>query len=129
MIEVKSPWDSNLIDSVETHGSEEIEKIISNASKVAKAKGIDFPPKDIKVLKSFCEIVKENIDNLAELATSEGGKPITDSVIEIKRVLRVESYRGLKSDCGSVIPMNINGFINRIASKRTLRTGISNKCV
>ena len=54
MIEVKSPWDSNLIDSVETHGSEEIEKIISNASKVAKAKGIDFPPKDrIKVLKSF----------------------------------------------------------------------------
>ena len=28
MLEVKSPWDSNLIDSVETHGSKEIEKII-----------------------------------------------------------------------------------------------------
>ena len=111
MIEVKSPWDSNLIDSVETHGSKEIEKIILNASKVAKAKGIDFPPKDrIKVLKSFCEIVKENIDNLAELATSEGGKPITDSIIEIKRgVEGVEScIEVLKSDCGSVIPMNIN---------------------
>ena len=119
MIEVKSPWDSNLIDSVETHGSEEIEKIISNASKVAKAKGIDFPPKDrIKVLKSFCELIKENINNLAELATSEGGKPITDSIIEIKRgVEGVEScIEVLKSDCGSVIPMNINeASSNRIA--------------
>ncbi len=119
MLEVKSPWDSNLIDSVETHGNEEIEKIISNASKVAKAKGIDFPPKDrIKVLKSFCELVKENINNLAELATSEGGKPITDSIIEIKRgVEGVEScIEVLKSDCGSVIPMNINeASSNRIA--------------
>ena len=119
MLEVKSPWDSNLIDSVETHGSKEIEKIISNAYKVSKAKGIDFPPKDrIKVLKSFCEIVKENINNLAELATSEGGKPITDSIIEIKRgVEGVEScIEVLKSDCGSVIPMNINeASSNRIA--------------
>ena len=119
MLEVKSPWDSNLIDSVETHGSEEIEKIISNADTVSKAKGIDFPPKDrIKVLKSFCEIVKENINNLAELATSEGGKPITDSIIEIKRgVEGVEScIEVLKSDCGSVIPMNINeASSNRIA--------------
>ena len=44
------------------------------------------------------KIISENIHNLAELATSEGGKPITDSIIEIKRGAEgVEScIRGLK---------------------------------
>ena len=119
MIEVKSPWDSNLIDSVKTQNAKEVEDIIDNASKVSKNKGIDFPPKDrIKVLKAFRKKINDNIDFLAKLATSEGGKPITDSIIEIKRGAEgVEScIEVLKSDCGSVIPMNINeASSNRIA--------------
>ena len=119
MIEVKSPWDSNLIDSVKTQNAKEVEDIIDNASKVSKNKGIDFPPKDrIKVLKAFRKKINDNINFLAKLATSEGGKPITDSIIEIKRGAEgVEScIEVLKSDCGSVIPMNINeASSNRIA--------------
>ena len=47
---------------------------------------------------------------MANLATSEGGKPITDSIIEIKRGAEgVEScIEILKSESGHVIPMIIN---------------------
>ena len=85
MLKIKSPWNQDEIGSIPVNNSNEIEEILVNASKVSKNKSIDFPPKErIKVLKKFCEKINDNIMNLAELATSEGGKPITDSVIEIK---------------------------------------------
>lgn len=119
MLEVKSPWDNKIVGSIETQNSHEIEQIISIVTQVSKLKGYDFPPKErIEVLKSFCKKIQNNIVPLAELATSEGGKPITDSIIEIKRGAEgVEScIEVLKSEVGSVIPMNINeASKNRIA--------------
>ncbi len=111
MLEVKSPWNNNKIESVETNDSLQIEKILEESEKVANFKGLDFPPKErIDILKTFQKMISENIESLAELATSEGGKPITDSIVEIKRGAEgVEScIEVLKSDAGSVIPMNIN---------------------
>ena len=47
---------------------------------------------------------------MAKLATSEGGKPLQDSIIEIKRGAEGvdAAVEVLKSDSGNVIPMNIN---------------------
>ncbi len=119
MLEVKSPWSSDQVGSIETNDSEQIEKILNQVSEISKLKGTDFPPKQrIEILKSFQKKINDNIINLAELATSEGGKPITDSIIEIKRGAEgVEScIEVLKSEAGSVIPMNINeASSNRIA--------------
>ena len=111
MLEVKSPWNNQLIDSIDLHDEDYIERKLNEVSQVAKHKGADFPIVDrIKVLKTFKDKIERNIDNLARLATSEGGKPITDSIIEIKRGAEgVEScIEILKSDAGNVIPMNIN---------------------
>ncbi len=111
MLIVKSPWNNNQIGSIKTNDLMQIEKILNEVSKVSKLKGMDFPPnKRIEVLKSFSQKINDNIDSLAALATSEGGKPISDSIIEIKRGIEgVEScIEVLKSDVGSVIPMNIN---------------------
>ncbi len=119
MLEVKSPWNSEQIGEVDTHNQSQIEKILINAEKISKLKGIDFPPIErIKILKLFCQKINDNIEDLAKLATSEGGKPITDSVVEIKRGIEgVEScIEILKSESGNVIPMNINeASSNRIA--------------
>ena len=119
MLEVKSPWNNETVGTVQTHNSSEIEGIVQEVCRVAVHKGEDFPPKErIIVLKSFIKIIQENTQSLAELATSEGGKPITDSIIEIKRGAEgVEScIEVLKSESGSVIPMNINeASSNRIA--------------
>ncbi len=111
MLEVKSPWNNENIGSIETNNGKQIDKFLNEVSQVSKLKGTDFPPKErIKVLKSFQKKINENIAKLSELATSEGGKPITDSIVEIKRGAEgVEScIEVLKSDVGSVIPMNIN---------------------
>ncbi len=128
MLKIKSPWNQDEIGSIPVNNSNEIEEILVNASKVSKNKSIDFPPKErIKVLKKFCEKINDNIMNLAELATSEGGKPITDSVIEIKRGADgVEScIEVLKSDCGEVIPMNLNeASSNRIAFTQKEPVGV-----
>ena len=119
MLEVKSPWNNKNIGSVETNNSAQIEAILEECKKIAYYKGKDFPPKErIQILKTFQKMISENIVSLAELATSEGGKPITDSIIEIKRGAEgVEScIEVLRSEAGSVIPMNINeASSNRIA--------------
>ncbi len=111
MLDVKSPWNNQIVGSVKKNNQQEIESIIEEVSKVSKLKGLDFPLIErINVLKRFIEKIKNNIDELANLATSEGGKPITDSIIEIKRGAEgVEScIEILKSESGHVIPMNIN---------------------
>lgn len=119
MLEVKSPWNHETVGSVKTHNASEIEEIVQEVCRVSVNKGQDFPPKErINVLKSFIKIIENNTKSLAELATSEGGKPITDSIIEIKRGAEgVEScIEVLKSESGMVIPMNINeASSNRIA--------------
>ena len=119
MLEVKSPWNSTTIGTVNTCNKEEIEKALNSATNVSKLKGSDFSPlKRIEILKNFCKKINENIEDLAKLATSEGGKPITDSIVEIKRGAEgVDScIEVLKSEAGSVIPMNLNETSsNRIA--------------
>jgi len=119
MLEVKSPWNNEKIGQVETSNEDQIEKILNEVTTVSKLKGTDFPPKNrIEVLKIFCKKINDNIKSLAELATSEGGKPITDSIIEIKRGAEGVDccIEVLKSEAGSVIPMNLNeASSNRLA--------------
>ncbi len=111
MLEVKSPWKNNVITTLDCHDEDQLEKIVHKASKVSMNKGLDFPPKErIEVLKRFSDDIKKNIDELASLAASEGGKPLIDSIIEIKRGADgVDScIEVLKSESGSVIPMNLD---------------------
>jgi acyl-CoA reductase-like NAD-dependent aldehyde dehydrogenase len=119
MLEVKSPWKNKVIANLKYNNANQIEEILEKVAQVSLKKGLDFPPIErIKVLKNFCKAIQDNIKDLATLACSEGGKPITDSIIEIQRGAEgVEScIEILKSECGSVIPMNINeASSNRIA--------------
>ena len=119
MLKIKSPWDESIIGELKTHDDKYIDDILNKAKKKSLTKGTDFPiVKRIEVLKKFKSKIENNIDSLAKLATSEGGKPITDSIIEIKRGAEgVEScIEVLKSESGNVIPMNINeASKNRIA--------------
>ena len=119
MLEVRSPWDLKVIKKIKCHGENEIEKIISSAHKTALEKAENFPKIDrIKILNNFSKKIKKNINELAKLATKEGGKPLQDSIIEINRGSEGvdTAIEVLKSDAGSVIPMNINeASSNRVA--------------
>ena len=119
MLEVKSPWNLEVIKKIKCHGESEIEKIIKSAHKTSLDKALSFPKKDrIEILNNFSKKIKQNINELAKLAASEGGKPLQDSIIEINRGAEgVDSaLEVLKSEAGSVIPMNINeASSNRVA--------------
>lgn len=111
MLEIKSPWNQKILEKIPQNNDSQIEGILEEAYKVSKNKGLDFPPDErIKVLKKFSERIDANLSQLASLAASEGGKPITDSIIEIKRGMDGVNccVEVLKSDSGNVIPMNID---------------------
>ena len=111
MLEVKSPWNLKTLEKVPQNNDSQIESILEKANSVSKSKSLDFPPDErIKILKKFSQIIDKNLTELASLAASEGGKPITDSLIEIKRGIDgVECcIEVLKNDSGNVIPMNID---------------------
>ena len=128
MLEIRSPWNLEIIKKIKCHNENEIEKIISSAHKTAQDKAVSFPKKDrIQILNKFSKKIKQNINELAKLATNEGGKPLQDSIIEINRGAEgVDSaIEVLKSDAGSVIPMNINeASNNRIAFTQKEPIGI-----
>mgnify|MGYP002793036366 CR=1 FL=1 len=111
MLEVKSPWNAKILEKVPQNNDGQIEKILAKASIASKNKGLDFPPNErIKVFKKFSQKIGENLSQLASLAASEGGKPIKDSLIEIKRGMDGVDccIEVLKNDSGNVIPMNID---------------------
>ena len=76
MLEVKSPWNLEIIKKIECHNQNEIEKIISSAHKVSLEKAANFQKKDrIDVLNNFSKKIRQNINDLAKLATSERQTP------------------------------------------------------
>jgi len=111
MLEVKNPWDQKVLQKISFQNSKDIEKILELAKKNSLKKGLDFNQiRRIDVLENFFKIISSNIDELAILASSEGGKPIKDSIIEIERGAEgvKSAIEIIKSDSGNVIPMNIN---------------------
>ncbi|MAZ08020.1 MAG: aldehyde dehydrogenase [Rickettsiales bacterium] len=119
MLKVKTPWNQKLIQEIEFHTPNDLEVILESANKNSLKKGLDFNLiKRIDVLENFFKIVSSNIIDLAKLASSEGGKPIKDSIIEIERGAEgvKTAIELIKNESGSVIPMNINkASENRIA--------------
>ena len=111
MLEVKNPWDQKVLQKISFQNSKDIEKILELAKNNSLKKGLDFNQiRRIDVLENFFKIISSNIDELAILASSEGGKPIKDSIIEIERGAEgvKSAIEIIKSDSGNVIPMNIN---------------------
>ena len=111
MLEVKNPWNQKVLQKISFQNSKDIEKILELAKKNSLKKGLDFNQiRRIDVLENFFKIISSNIDELAILASSEGGKPIKDSIIEIERGAEgvKSAIEIIKSDSGNVIPMNIN---------------------
>ncbi|MEC7574203.1 MAG: aldehyde dehydrogenase family protein, partial [Pseudomonadota bacterium] len=67
-------------------------------------------PQRIDILRRAAEIIKERREDLALQAAREGGKPLTDSLVEIDRAADgVENcVEVLRSEGGRVIPMSLN---------------------
>ena len=51
MLEIRSPWNLEIIKKIKCHDENEIEKIISSANKTAQEKAVNFQKDRIEILK------------------------------------------------------------------------------
>lgn len=105
---VTSPYDGRELNQVATAGPEHVDDAMSVADGLFRDKDAWLSiPERVEILNKTATIMASQIEELTLLAASEGGKPFTDSKVEVIRAidgvhLCVET---LRAHSGSVIPI------------------------
>ncbi|MCP4043693.1 MAG: aldehyde dehydrogenase family protein, partial [Gammaproteobacteria bacterium] len=110
-VEVVSPFDLSIIATVETSGPSAVEQALATADRLFRDRSNWLPKhRRIEILEKTAAIMTERMEELALEAAREGGKPLTDSRIEVARA--TDSIRicvdCLRTEAGETIPMGIN---------------------
>lgn len=118
-IQVNNPFDQSLIKSVPVSTAEQLESAISKAHSLIENRDNWLPAHQrVDILERVIEIMSEQVEELTQLAASEGGKPYVDSKVEVLRAingvkLAIEHIPQIK---GEQIPMgHTTSSTNRIA--------------
>jgi acyl-CoA reductase-like NAD-dependent aldehyde dehydrogenase len=94
--EVRNPATGEVVDNVPRADAEDTRRAIEAAASAFRTWSKLPPTKRADMLLHAAECVKQNLDSVAQLLTSEQGKPIRDSRIEATRFAEnVEIYAGL----------------------------------
>ena len=110
MLKVYSPYNQKLIAEYPLVGMEKIETILETAHSLFLDQSKWLKPHErIAILKRCAAIMSERIEELTKTATLEGGKPYSDSKVEVLRAINgveiaAEQIGELK---GGQIPMGI----------------------
>ncbi len=95
-MEVRNPATGELVDSVPRADAQDTRRAIEAAAAAFPAWSKMLPTKRSDILMHAAHCVKEHLDDVAQLLTSEQGKPIRDSRIEATRFAEnIEIYAGL----------------------------------
>ena len=127
-LEVRSPYDDQLIAIVATANAEVVEQALKNAKALFDNRdGWLTVPQRIAVLEKAAHLMTGRAEELAVEAAREGGKPLLDSRIEMARC--IDSIRicihELRSDAGESVPMGANeASAQRLAMKKKEPIGV-----
>jgi acyl-CoA reductase-like NAD-dependent aldehyde dehydrogenase len=107
-LSVTSPYDGRELDQVATAGTDHVEDALSIAHALFRDRTAWLPiPKRVEILDNAATIMGRQIEELTLLAASEGGKPYSDSNVEVIRA--IDGVRlcaeTLRAHSGSVIPI------------------------
>ena len=110
-LEVRAPFDGQLIATVETADAAAVEQALAAAHACHRNRDGRLPPsRRIEILRRAAILMEERAESLALEAAREGGKPLVDSRVEVDRA--IDGVRNcaelLRSAGGHVIPMNLN---------------------
>ena len=110
-LEVRAPYDGSVIAAVTAADGAAIDRAHANAfSLFADRDQWLKPSQRIDVLTRAAAIMTERAEELAVEAAREGGKPLTDSKVEVSRA--IDGVRSciefLRTEGGEEIPMNLN---------------------
>jgi acyl-CoA reductase-like NAD-dependent aldehyde dehydrogenase len=107
-VQIRSPYDQQVIANVETANAVHVEKALQIAHKLFRNRDAWISLHErIEILERAADLMKQNHESLTLLAAREGGKPLRDSQVEVTRAidgikLCIET---LGSDTGRVVPM------------------------
>lgn len=108
MLQVKSPYNFDVIEEIPLDGIAEVERALSIAHTLFMDRSKWLPAYErIAILESVADIMQSRVEELTKIATEEGGKPYLDSKVEILRAINgvkiaIEQIGQLK---GEQIPM------------------------
>jgi acyl-CoA reductase-like NAD-dependent aldehyde dehydrogenase len=109
-LEVHAPYDGALIGSVDRGDVSVARRALATAETLAKDWDARLAPvRRIEILQATADIMRQRRQELALEAAREGGKPLTDSLVEADRAIEgvklcVET---LRTQAGREIPMNL----------------------
>ena len=87
-IEVKSPFNGEIVGTVERIDDRGAEQALVNAHAVYLDKSRWLPAHErVAILDRTAQLMQENFDELVTIALSEGGKPLNDSRVEVARAI------------------------------------------
>ncbi len=116
---VTAPYDSTIIATVDMVDASGVAIALSNGHQIATNRDLWLPiPKRLEILAKTAELMEQQIEELTLEASREGGKPLSDSKVEVVRAIdgvRV-CIETLRTQSGDEIPMGLNqASANRIA--------------
>jgi acyl-CoA reductase-like NAD-dependent aldehyde dehydrogenase len=127
-LDVTSPFDGRLLSTVNTGGSRHVEAALSTAYALFRDRSSWLSvPERVAILQRTAALMQTQKSDLAQLAASEGGKPLQDSLVEVTRAidglhLCIETLRG---NPGEVIPVATTpATIGRIAFTQKEPVGV-----
>jgi acyl-CoA reductase-like NAD-dependent aldehyde dehydrogenase len=108
---ITSPYDGSTIGTVSMVDISGVDKAMDTAYAIYRdRKRWLSASKRIEILENTIEIMRARFDELAIEAAREGGKPLTDSIVEVNRAIDAVTncIECIRSNAGKEIPMGIN---------------------
>jgi acyl-CoA reductase-like NAD-dependent aldehyde dehydrogenase len=119
MLKVTSPYNFKLIKEIPLMGEQEVENALKTANELSIKRSKWIPAwQRIEILENVVSIMKDNVEELTNIAAEEGGKPYIDSKVEVLRAINgvkiaIEHIGQLS---GETIPMGQTASsVNRLA--------------
>lgn len=108
ILTVTSPFDGRELEQVPTAGADHIEDALAVAHSLFRDRSCWLTvPERLEILNKAADIMRSQLEELTLLAASEGGKPYTDSRVEVVRAIDGVHLcaETLRSHPGEVIPI------------------------
>jgi acyl-CoA reductase-like NAD-dependent aldehyde dehydrogenase len=110
MIEVVQPFDRTVIAQLESHDAAALDRKIEAARRLYADRGARLKPHQrIEILRKLARLMEGRREHLGRQIAREGGKPLTDALIEVDRA--IDSVRNgaaeLRVMAGREIPMGL----------------------
>ena len=127
-ISVTSPYDGKQLASVDTVDEAGIEQALQNAATVFNDRSQWLSAdKRIAILEKTAQLMQQQFDQLVVLASSEGGKLLNDSKVEVARAIDgvKNCIECIRTEHGTEVPMQLNpASANRVAFTRKEPIGV-----